>query len=238
MLRSAKQAKGTGFQSTKVCDKQFLLLTYWFLEMAFSTPRCLTALIAFMVSATSAMSDGNSLFILQDSTNAVFLGNSLFVDQSLAEGSVVSGSLTDSKPARQIGGDNEAKILVTEGDGKIALNQTNLGGGTNTADVNLAGLLATGILTQDGFGNIGELSVSGAGASGSLIQLGNNNLGGVLVDGADASGSLTQDGNNNSTSLEVSGAGTIVNLIQNGNNIASSPTVRSNGGTVTITQSN
>lgn len=201
---------------------------------------CATATLVCCVGFASA--DENRLFIIQDSSLVGGVGNTLFVDQSEASGSVITGdinaSVLDQTPATQTGAGNSAQINISGVDGRVALNQTAPEGqiGNNVANIDLSGLLATGVLTQSGIGNDGSLTVSGQGASASLEQLGDNNTGFVDVTGANAVGRLVQDGDNNDTGITVAGNGANVTVTQTGNNIVTAPTVTTNGGTVIINQ--
>ncbi|MEQ6249445.1 hypothetical protein ABMC89_11200 [Sulfitobacter sp. HNIBRBA3233] len=204
--------------------------------------RALTAAITVVATVSAVQADDNRLFITQDSSIGGAGGNTLFVDQSLATNSTISGALDSDTPAQQIGGGNTAQVNIANTDGRVALNQITTDGGTtgNNANVNLSGLLATGVLTQVGIDNDGRLNVSGDGASGFLEQRGDGNTGFVEVTGARAVGRLLQNGNNNSTGLSVTGAGADVTLTQNGNNIITAPSVvpsvTTNGGRLTINQ--
>ncbi|TMM51861.1 hypothetical protein [Sulfitobacter sabulilitoris] len=195
---------------------------------------------AVLLMAGASFADGNKLFITQDSSLAGAVGNTLFVDQSRADGSIVSGALgSTSTSATQTGPGNAADIRISGSQGQVALNQTSsvyLPQNGNSANVDLGGLLATGVITQTGISNSGGITVDGLRASGLLEQTGNGNVGSVEVSGTDAFGRLVQTGNNNNTGLVVTGANTNVTLTQTGSNITAAPTVASNGGTVIINQ--
>lgn len=195
------------------------------------------SLALLLVNAASAVAaQENSLFILQDST-ATGAPNAIFVDQSRARLSQV-GSADD--PVEQIGGGNEAQIMISGLGSQVALSQEAIAPFTqgNSVSLTVMGSANVSEISQLGAGNRGSLLVDGTEAEASLLQTGNFNDGNVAVLGENASGNLRQVGDGNETDLRVEGPGTDVTYSVIGNNLAGlvPPSVISNGATVTITQ--
>jgi hypothetical protein len=222
---------------------------------------------AFGLSAAPALAgDSNTVYIKQDSS-ITGVGNTIYVDQSAATGSRVGGFSTvpdlSSTPAssynsntsalnfpvdlassaRQLGGNNSAKITDTGVDDNISLYQNNtqpgLSGSLNYAEITLSGIGSLGGVIQNGYANTANLTVSGTQSAGGIWQQGDHNDGTVNVGGG-AAALLVQNGSNNTNSLTATGAaGSQISYIVNGSNFtASAAQVLTNGAAVTITQSN
>ncbi|MEE2951286.1 MAG: hypothetical protein VYD57_08525 [Pseudomonadota bacterium] len=125
----------------------------------------------------------------------------------------LSPSLGSSAPARQIGANNSATIVMGGDAGEVGLFQDSRGlfairgneaeitalqgssafvgqeGGGNRATLNVDALAASGTILQRGFGNSAELNVTGAGAKGLISQIGIANDTNLTVNspGADVS---------------------------------------------------
>ncbi|WP_189424369.1 hypothetical protein [Devosia pacifica] len=193
-----------------------------------------TALMA--AGTTSAVSESNTLSIVQGEPGSPGTGNSIFVDQSSAAHSevgglsiLVPGAWRDNwlaiapytEAALQLGSNNNADIQVSGTGGNVVLYQNNPGTSLgNTATISLDALHAAGIVGQYGSGNIADVAVSGTSSVGSALQNGDGNRTSVTVDGWLSSGTVIQNGDGNDMALSVQGDGTVAKYVQNGNNLA------------------
>ncbi|MEL7300390.1 MAG: hypothetical protein AAFM92_08410 [Pseudomonadota bacterium] len=196
----------------------------------------LPASAALIFSASLAVAENNSVFLLQTNPTNGAPGNTISITQELASSSSVG--LQDA-PVVQDGSGNSADITVqNDANAETLFAQGIL---APSLDGNLSALGGQGIdalvgLTQTGNGNAANIVVNGLGAQGLVEQDGNGNLADLTVEGQGASGTLLQRGDNNDSTLSVQGA--TVTLIVEGNNLTNTvgPSVVSNGGTVIITQ--
>lgn len=183
-----------------------------------------------------AAADGNTLFLVQDSTGGTGARNTLSIDQSGGTNTQIAGSVDGLAPARQTGSGNAADINVAGTDVTVLFSQ---GGATDTAFNNTATINADGqslfaSLEQLGSDNTGVINLDGTNSSGTILQDGVGNTGALTVGGTNASGTLVQRGNDNDLGLVVSGADTNVSFTLVGNGLGPGPLAATEGGSVAV----
>lgn len=201
-----------------------------------------TLAAALSLSAALAQAEGNSLYILQDSSLGGGTGNTIFVDQSAATDSLVAGSLTgpEASPAAQIGSANDAFLSLTGNSVSAVLLQgsNSLPAIGNSVRMTISGDRSIGTARQFGQSNVADLLVSGLDSLGEIDQQGDGNAANLVVTGNGSVGTIGQIGDRNDTTLRVEGDNMTVNyeIIGNGTTTVLPPTVRGNSTSVQITQ--
>jgi hypothetical protein len=157
-------------------------------------------------SGAAQAGDGNTLYLVQESSPWSTNGNTLQSDQSRATNSSIGWRLL---PATQNGSGNDAEIALVGNGGQVGFWQDNRDRLSNPLAYNSASISLTGdglvTLVQLGGGNVADLTLDNGGR-GSITQSGLYNEAALVLHGG-ADGSITQLGDGNTTALDVTAVG-------------------------------